>query len=773
MKLKKTPLVLCVMLALLHLSPGFFKANVVQAGVSPFAGGSGTSSDPYIINTAEQLNSIRDFADQSFKLGSDIDLSSYLSASGNGYNAGAGWLPISSNSAFSGTLDGNGYIISGLVANRPGSNNQGLFGTVGQTGKLLNVALVNVNVTGGYMTGGLAAQNKGTIEDSYVTGDVAAKDDPSPFGGGFTMKTNTGGLVGTNDGTITRSYSRGSVVGHTMAGGLAGENRGTIANSASTSTVDGFDRIGGLVGQNNGNRTPGFIGSIQNSYATGEVASKYASANSSIGGLVGIAFDKAEIINSYAANSFNVPSDAKPGGLIGSIADNNSGPGNASMYPNVTTITSSYWDTELSGVATSARSTGKSTAEMNNRSTFTGWDFTNIWKMSSDKYDGYPYIFDFPPDKALASGLTVTSSDVAGAANDGLTKLAVTPDIAAGNKLQYKNFGSAAATVPYVGDSLTGYTNLPAGGTIAAANGDRIGVAEVDGSNIIVKFGQVTAVVVDEPKTPASGLTVTSTDVAGAANDGLTKLAVAPDVAAGNKLQYKNFGSGAATVPYVGDSLTGYTNLPAGGTIAAANGDQIGVAEVDSSNVVVKFGQTTAVVADEPITYTIETISDQTMSSLPIGYSSGAQETKTITVTRTGTGDLLQLAVALSGDDASRFTISQLAATTLNDGSLSTDFTVSAKDGLPRGTYTATVTVTAAGMSPVTFTVTQKVAPIKGDYNGDGKITPADALAVTKYLNGLLQLTPEELEVLDMNDDQVVDSVDLDLIMQSYVGGKK
>uniref|UniRef100_UPI0011411E7E S-layer homology domain-containing protein n=1 Tax=Paenibacillus luteus TaxID=2545753 RepID=UPI0011411E7E len=114
-------------------------------------------------------------------------------------------------------------------------------------------------------------------------------------------------------------------------------------------------------------------------------------------------------------------------------------------------------------------------------------------------------------------------------------------------------------------------------------------------------------------------------------------------------------------------------------------------------------------VVNVPLTYTIDGLSNETPSALTAGYASGTQETKTVTVTRTGTGDLASLATALSGADASSFTVTQPATTTLDSGTASTTFTVKANDGLAAGTYTATVTVSAAGMTPVTFTVTQVV----------------------------------------------------------------
>ncbi|WP_176220729.1 S-layer homology domain-containing protein [Cohnella massiliensis] len=211
---------------------------------------------------------------------------------------------------------------------------------------------------------------------------------------------------------------------------------------------------------------------------------------------------------------------------------------------------------------------------------------------------------DEPPAPVPATGLTVTSNDPSGAENDGKTKLTVTPDISAGNKLVYRNFGSGSVTVPNVDDVLTDYADLPADGLIPAANGDRIGVAEIDAeTGKVVRFGQASAVASDEPPAPvpATGLTVTSSDPSGAENDGKTKLAVTPDVSAGHKLAYRNFGSGSVTVPNVGDVLNDYADLPADGLIPAANGDAIGVAEIDAeTGKVVRFGQASAVAANEP-----------------------------------------------------------------------------------------------------------------------------------------------------------------------------
>ncbi|MCT4620813.1 MAG: cadherin-like beta sandwich domain-containing protein, partial [Marinisporobacter sp.] len=124
-------------------------------------------------------------------------------------------------------------------------------------------------------------------------------------------------------------------------------------------------------------------------------------------------------------------------------------------------------------------------------------------------------------------------------------------------------------------------------------------------------------------------------------------------------------------------------------------------------------------------TYSITAIGNKTMNEKIEGYVSGSQETKDITITKSGTGNLVNLSVALSGTNANSFEITQPVATTLDDSKISTSFTVKAKDGLAEGTYTATVTVSANNMNDVTFNVTQVVAakPLSTD---------CDVTAITK-----------------------------------------
>ncbi|TNJ61557.1 hypothetical protein FE784_34350 [Paenibacillus hemerocallicola] len=163
-------------------------------------------------------------------------------------------------------------------------------------------------------------------------------------------------------------------------------------------------------------------------------------------------------------------------------------------------------------------------------------------------------------------------------------------------------------------------------------------------------------------------------------------------------------------------------------------------------------------------------IGNQTLTLLKAGYEAGKQEARSIAAVRDGTGDLANLQVSLSGTNAGDFVLSKLTGKTLTQNTAMRSFTVKAKDGLAAGTYSATVTVTADQAAPVSFTVTQQVTVLKGDVNGDGKVTPADALYITKYTQGLIQLTNDQKAILDMNDDSKVDADDLKIIMNIYLG---
>ncbi|MFH1371611.1 MAG: GLUG motif-containing protein [Planctomycetota bacterium] len=166
-----------------------------------------------------------------------------------------------------------------------------------------------------------------------------------------------GGLMGYEEyGIISNCYSTGVVSGDSLVGGLVGRNAGSMSNCYSTGAVSGSSaEVGGLVGEN--------VSSISNCYSTGAVSGSY-----DVGGLVGYNWG-GSISNCYSTGAVSGTS-SPVGGLVGYKTPSGS-------------VDSSFWDTQTSGQTTSAGGTGKTTALMKTKGTFTdvGWDFLTIWNI--------------------------------------------------------------------------------------------------------------------------------------------------------------------------------------------------------------------------------------------------------------------------------------------------------------------------------------------------------------------------------------------------------
>ena len=356
-----------------------------------FPGGSGTEEDPWQIVTPEHLNSVRYYlgaahGDKHFKLMNDIDLTDEFLPGGAFYNNGQGWEPIGSPGSghFAGRFNGDGHSIIGLYINR-NVDYQGLFGYV-QYSVIENIAVTNVDVTGKNIVGGLVGYNRGTVSVAHSTGSVnggyrvgglVGENNPGTVENSFSYAAvnandgRIGGLVGFNvGGTVQNSHATGQVSGGWYVGGLVGRNlNGNISLSYATGAVSGNSCTGGLVGDSEG-------GSLSNSYAMGSVAGGWCS-----GGLVGYLWGMS-VTNCFSTGFVTGGSDV--GGLIG--------------YRLTGTVSGSYWNTETSGQSASPAGFGRTTEEMTypySVNTYSGWDFTDIWRQD-DGYEvnsGYPFLY--------------------------------------------------------------------------------------------------------------------------------------------------------------------------------------------------------------------------------------------------------------------------------------------------------------------------------------------------------------------------------------------
>ena len=305
--------------------------------MAQFAGGSGTTTDPYLISTTEHLVQMYYYlgnANVHFKLSNNIDLTSYLAPGGAGYNGGAGWNPIgNASNRFSGTFDGAGFKITGLWISRSNTDYIGLFGAAsGANISNLGVEIAASGVSGRNYIGGLAGYCENTtISNCYVKGNVTGYWTTGGlvgdnYGGSivncYTTSNVNGGLIGglvgySSSGTITESHATGNVSNSNFStigsvGGLVGcFSFGTLSNCYATGNVDNVNiYTGGLVGEETGG--DGVLAcNITNCYATGNV-----SGTNSVGGLVG----GMRILDGYSTSIYI--SDCYASGNISATSNN-------------------------------------------------------------------------------------------------------------------------------------------------------------------------------------------------------------------------------------------------------------------------------------------------------------------------------------------------------------------------------------------------------------------------------------------------------------------
>jgi len=353
---------------------------------------------------------------------------------------------------FSGSYDGGGRTISGLTIDPPSDDpdgdsrsrdSVGMFGTTAVGARLEGIRLVNVYISGRNDAGGLVGFNRGSIENSSVTGTV-------------TGAARVGGLIGTNavssptsSGSVANSYATATVVATDRdAGGLVGQNstNASIINSFTTSSVSSSrDRVGGLVGRN--------LGTVVDSYSTGQVTG----VGTAVGGLVG-------------RND-----DGTDDGIV----------------------LNSYWDTETSGLGASAAGDGKTTKAMTTFGTFddAGWPIINgwntlaplasparIWGICAGVNGGYPFLlWQFTTNPCGPAGETRTAAPptpvlVGGsvptvAPRDGVWQLADSSQVPLGlsspapNQVRYSSDG---IRVTFTGGAGTSVAN----GLVANPNGE-------------------------------------------------------------------------------------------------------------------------------------------------------------------------------------------------------------------------------------------------------------------------------------------------------------
>lgn len=311
---------------------------------APFHG-SGTAYDPYQVETAAQLDKIREYPTRHFIQTADIDMENY----------GKTWEPVGTEEIpFSGSYSGNGFAIRNLAIGYDAEAcAMGMFGL--NRGVLHNICLEDLDCAqhGAFLTsvsyvGGIAAVNEGSIIGCSVSGDIDFEGGHSAYGGG---------IAGSNYGTISKCVNHASVyvtaAAHEgNAGGIACVNRGAIRNCYNTGEI-----------------------AVSAGTVVNGVTEAYA------GGIAGVVRDDGTVENCY--NIANVTFDwdfaAEAPYLDGIVS--------AVDYED--SVSNCYY---LEGVTDSDYGVCLSSEEMQDAESFDGFDFGTVWRYLEESDYQYPVL---------------------------------------------------------------------------------------------------------------------------------------------------------------------------------------------------------------------------------------------------------------------------------------------------------------------------------------------------------------------------------------------
>jgi len=344
-------------------------ADIKAENITDFAGGTGTIYDPYIVETKEHLDNVREYLDSHFVLANDIQFSSAdFNIGGEFYNNGQGFLPLGDkNNPFIGSFDGNGNAIKGILIN----SNLEYVGLLGfNCGHIHNLTLEDGCIVASRShsssstdtelfacSGGIVGYNSyGKIANCSNTSAISSMTlfnatsydvDTYSYSAGIAGYSRNGTIINCNnageilsDAYATSSNSRASINSVSYSGGIIGFGKNNIINNchntgsidASTSsqttlTASAIDSVyayaksyaGGITGYSS-------LDKIKDCYNTGTISSPsyayavyvyHGSPYSYAGGISGYA---SEISNCYNTGSITSPVGYDGRAYIGGIA---------------------------------------------------------------------------------------------------------------------------------------------------------------------------------------------------------------------------------------------------------------------------------------------------------------------------------------------------------------------------------------------------------------------------------------------------------------------
>ena len=434
-----------------------YQAAAISQTVAAGLSGSGTSGDPFVVATANDLDKVRYYIGVPtlyFKQTADINLNSI------------DWQPIglydqtlvTDGDPFMANYNGNDYYIENLIIadnSQTYKSGSGLFSHTKEAG-LSNIRLKGVDidvyntgsvgalvgeaietsitdclvenstkVKGNNSVGGLigyAHQStiSGSSADILVTGESSSTTITHRVGGFIGHSGNNtitgcsahgnvtgikevGGFVGyMNYGNITGCFADGNVTSYENTaedtGGFVGLNYFATADQCyAISTVSGRKYVGGFAGRN--------IGTITNCYARGSVAYTGTVA----GGFVGK-------IQNNAANLLGGGSPSDTGYNYSDVAISGSGAKIGAFYGEYDTsapggsgtIHHNHYNSGIAVESQGSGANGLTLENMKKQTSFPEWDFANVWAIQEDVKTPY-HRWETLSDNANLNSLSVVS----------------------------------------------------------------------------------------------------------------------------------------------------------------------------------------------------------------------------------------------------------------------------------------------------------------------------------------------------------------------------
>ena len=267
-----------------------FLLAIMATNLFGFSGGLGTDSNPYLISTATDLQSINTDLSASYILTNNIDLSGLTFTGAVVAPETTGSTSEFNSPAFTGTFDGNGKKITSLTINA-GDAFIGLFGMIESTGIVKNLQIdgLAISVNNAVLIGGIAGESNGQIFNCGVSGSIN--------GGRYPMLM--GGIVGYNNGIVANSFSTATITGDYL-GGFVGicDASSEITNCYTTGAVAGGELQAAFCSEN--------LGIITNCFWNNETSGQTSGTPDSINetGLTGLTTSEMQTQSSYAGWNF-------------------------------------------------------------------------------------------------------------------------------------------------------------------------------------------------------------------------------------------------------------------------------------------------------------------------------------------------------------------------------------------------------------------------------------------------------------------------------------